>query len=700
MKGGAAAPRAIGAGEQGRADQGHAAQGQHGAAAQGGRGAAIRPLAWATAAFVAGTLLNADRVPTWVPVVSLVLVGWRMWCAWRALRLPSTLARSLLAVVMVLGVLARFHTLNGLSAGTALLILMGASKLLETGKPRDELIVVGVSLFLLLAAVLDRQALLRAPLYLVQVWICCTAIAVIAYSPTPGSRLSGQGFDDRTALKLAGRTLLLAAPLALVLFIFFPRLAGAFWALPRSDLAITGLSDTMSPGSITTLTTSYDIAFRVRFDGPAPPPPMRYWRGPVLHDFDGYTWRRTFTGPYRKPPLEYRGAPYRYRVLLEPSSQRWWFALDTVRQRPDASVFLTEDNELIGTRPVNETTAYTAISYTDVGSTAPLTQGLRRRDTQPVRGNPRSHTFARDLRARLGSDSAYIGAVLEFLRTGGFQYTLTPPALGPDSVDDFLFNTRRGFCGHFASAFVALMREAGVPAHVVTGYLGGEWNPVGGYLIVRQSDAHAWAEVWLDGRGWTRVDPTAVVAPERLNRGILDLLPNAGSAEARLIRASSWLTALVQRWDAANAWWTEHVVKFDFKAQTGLLERLGIEAPDASDLGWALAGGLLLWMLWIAWQHRGSAPPPRRDRLTLAYSRLCAKLAKVGIERAPHQGPLAFAGTVTQRRPDLANTVGMLLGQYAQLRFGPGSTHDDAAAVADFERAVRRIDVGAHQQLP
>lgn len=663
-----------------------------------GEATKLRPLLWAACPLATGTLLNADRVPGWVPAAALLLAAWRVWVAWRpaqALRLPGTLTRSLLAAVMVAAVLARFHTLNGLSAGTALLILMGASKLLETSVRRDALIVVAVALFLLLAAVLDRQNLVRAPLYLGQVWICCAALAVIGYEPPSGTSEAGTAgsFDDRSALKLAARTLLLAAPLALVLFIFFPRLAGAFWALPRGELATTGLSDTMNPGSITELTTSYDIAFRVRFEGALPPPAMRYWRGPVLHNFDGYTWRRTYAGPYRRPPLEYLGAPYRYRVLLEPSSQRWWFTLDRVRQRPDAAVFLTEDDELIGAQPVRDTTAYSVVSYTNVRSTAPLTAGPRRRDTQPVPGNPRSLAFARELRERAGSDSAYVSAVLDFLRTGGFQYTLTPPPLGANAVDDFLFGTRRGFCGHFASAFVALMREAKVPAHVVTGYLGGEWNPVGGYLIVRQSDAHAWAEVWLDGRGWTRVDPTAVVEPERLNRGILDLLPNAVSAEARLLRASSWLTALLQNWDAANDWWTEHVLKFDFKAQIGILERLGIDSPDASDLGWALAGGLLLWMGWIAWQHARGSPRPRRDRLTLAYSRLCDKLRRVGIARAPHQGPLAFAEIVGQRRPDLATPVGTLLRHYAQLRFGAISATAHAAAVSTFERAVRRLNV-------
>ena len=658
----------------------------------------LRPLVWASVTFASSVLLNADRMPLWVPVAALLLAAWRVWVGWRpdrSLRLPGKFARAALAMLLVAAVLVRFHTLNGLSAGSALLTLMGAGKLLETRSRRDELILVGASLFLLLAACLDRQELLRAPLYLAHVWICCAAIAVIAYAPPRGreresSASAVKAFDDRSAWLLAGRTLLLAAPLALVLFVFFPRIAGAFWALPRTDTAATGLGDTMSPGSITNLTSSYDIAFRVRFEGAVPPPAMRYWRGPVLHDFDGYTWRRQFFGPLRQP-LAYVGPTYRYQVSLEPSSQRWWFVLDTLKDKPDAEVFVTGDSEVVTREPIRETTTYTAVSVTDVRATTALAITARRRDTARLVGNQRSQAFARELRSRSGSDGAYVEAVLEFLRTGGFEYTLTPPPLAVNSIDDFLFGTRRGFCGHFASAFVALMRAGDVPAHVVTGYLGGEWNPIGGYFIVRQSDAHAWAEVWLEGRGWTRVDPTAVVEPGRLTRGILDLLPDAVSAPARLVRASTWLTGLLQRWDATNAWWTEHVVRFDFKSQLGILERLGIDSPDATDLGRAFVGALLVWMAWIAWQLGRHAPPPRRDRLALAYSRLCRKLAAAGIARAPYQGPLAFADSVTARRPDLANPVRSLLEQYARLRFGRSAW--GAAEISAFERGVKHLKV-------
>jgi hypothetical protein len=271
-------------------------------------------------------------------------------------------------------------------------------------------------------------------------------------------------------------------------------------------------------------------------------------------------------------------------------------------------------------------------------------------------------------------------------------YSLDPPLLGYDSVDDFLFKSRDGFCGHYASAFVTLMRAAGVPARVVTGYLGGEWNPIGDYFVIRQSDAHSWAEVWLEGRGWTRVDPTAVVEPGRLDRGIMDLLPDAGSQSARLLRSSPWLARMLQRWDATNTWWNDHVLNFDYHSQLNLLSRLGF-SPDLQTLGWAFVATLLIWLAWIAWQVGRSTPGPRPDRLARAYARLCKKLAGVGLPRGAHQGPIAYANVVTESRPDLAQRVRALLTLYAELRYGAPATASHAAEVAGFERAVARLNV-------
>ena len=641
-------------------------------------------LTWACAALAGGMLLHADRVPAWAAAGTLALIVWRLTIARQSQLLTSTTVRALLALALVALVLVRFHTLNGLTAGTTLLVLMAALKLLEARRARDAYVIVGVALFLVLAACLDRQELARVPLYGLEALLCCAALALIA-SP---------GLGGAMALRLAGRTLLLALPLGVALFLLFPRLPGALWAIPRSDEAATGLSESMSPGSITRLIATYEPAFRVTFIGARPPPEQLYWRGPVLHEFDGSTWRRRPANLGPRASLEYLGVPYRYLVALEPSRQRFWFALDTPVRSPDPTVWLSEDRELVAANPVSAPVSFEGVSYTQTRAAQPLEFDARLDDTALPPGNPRALALARSLRARAPTDEALVRAILEFLRTGGFSYSVTPQRLGPDPVDDFLFRTREGFCGHYASAFVTLMRAAGLPARVVTGYLGGEWNPIGGYLLVRQSDAHAWAEVWLSGRGWTRVDPTAVVAPERLRRGLLDLLPQALSARERLLRESHWLRALLQRWDAANAWWSTRVVKFDLDAQLGLLARLGVRAPDARYLGWGFMLVLSVWLALGVWRLGDGAPRARPpDALARAYLRLCRKLTRAVLPRLPQQGPLDFSAAVSARRPDLATDVRPLFQRYAQLRYGVPNSATRHRDVEEFARAVARLRV-------
>lgn len=637
--------------------------------------AALRPVAWACAAVAGGVLLHLDRIPAWASVTCAALIAWRLAAAPRRRWQPGRVARALLALTMAAVVLARFHTLNGLAAGTTLLVLMAALKLLETRGTRDQLVLTGTGLFLLLAACLDRQDLARAPLYALQAWLCCAAIAAIATPTLPTG----------AALRLAARALLLALPLALALFLFFPRLAGSFWALPRGNTALTGLADTMTPGSIAQLVADYGVAMRVRFEG-ARPSGALYWRGPVLHDFDGRTWRRS-EASFQRPPTEFLGAPVHYQVLLEPTHRHFWFALDTPAQAPAARVFLTYDNQLLAAETVNEPTRYAAVSYLGTRARAPLGALSRREDTAlPADANPRTRELAQALYQKAGADGAFVAAALDYLRRGGFVYSLEPQPLGRDAVDDLLFRTREGFCGHYASAFVTLMRAANVPARVVTGYLGGEWNPIGEFVEVRQADAHAWAEVWLEGRGWTRIDPTAVVAPERLSRGMLELMPGAYSAADRLLYHSAWLAGLLQRWDAANAWWSDHLLKFNYDSQLSLLARLGVRTPDARALGWAFASALLLWLGFTAWHFGRHARRPGPDPLARAYLRLCRKLARVGAPRAPHLGPLAYAAVVSLQRPDLGERVQALCAHYAQLRFGR-----EAAAPAEIERFGREV---------
>ena len=650
------------------------------------------PLLWVCAAVAAAMLLDATQVAAWITIAALGLVGWRLAAAFGAVRLPGGSVRIALGLALVAAVFAQFHTLNGLAPGTAMLMLMAAIKLLETRRRRDQYVVIGGALFLLLAACLDRQELLRVPLYGLEALLCCSALAVVAHAPDTDTTAVAAHAGLRTpeAIALAGRTLLYALPLSVLLFLFFPRLPGHFWAVQSGDDALTGLGDTLTPGSITELTASYDIAFRVRFDGAPPAPSERYWRGPVMHEFDGSTWKVGWYSPGQTQRLDCTSPPYRYRIYLEPTSRHWWLALDTVMGAPSASVRYTDDYQLIAAQPVDRPLTYDAVSCADTRSLAPLSRAARLEDTSlPPGRNPRAYALASQLRRRAGSDAAFVQAVLAFLHTGGFSYSLTPPPLGSQPVDDFLFQTRTGFCGHYASAFVDVMRAGGVPARVVTGYLGGQLNPYDGTFIVRQSDAHAWAEVWLEGRGWTRVDPTAVVAPGRLDSGILDLLPGSVSAPERLVHAWPWLGAALERWEAVNGWWNDSVVGFNYNAQLDLLAALGFRSPELRDAGWAFAVALLTWLAWIAWQFGKEPGRPRPDRLGRAYQRLCRKLARTGLPRAPDQGPLAYAHAIIRLRPDLAARVRPLLEEYAALRYGPPSGRDLGA----FERAVTRLSI-------
>src|SRR5579862_287026 len=327
------------------------------------------PLLWACAAFGGGVLLHIDRLPAWASASALLLILWR--CATAGSRwYPGKLLRALLAVTLVGLVLLRFHTLNGLAAGTTLLMLMAALKLLETQHTRDQLVLIGAALFLLVAACLDRQELLRVPLYAAQVWLCCAALAVVSY-PQSG---------PAAALRLAGVGLLVALPLALLLFVLFPRLPGSFWAIPHGEQALTGLSEQMNPFGIGQLATDYEAVFRVKFEGAAPPPEERYWRGPVLHEFDGYTWRRGAALLRTLQPLDALGTAYRYRVALEPTHRRYWFALDTPVQAPDERAALSYDRQLIAREDVNSPVSFEGLSYTQLRNPQPLAAMERLQD--------------------------------------------------------------------------------------------------------------------------------------------------------------------------------------------------------------------------------------------------------------------------------------------------------------------------------
>ncbi len=633
------------------------------------------------AAFLGGALLNLHHLAIWALPVALIAALWR----WRAAAaggrwLPGRLLRYGALVGLTLAVLGTFRTLNGVAAGATLLTAMGALKVLEAARPRDFAFLVGAALFLLLAACLDAQALWRLPLYGLDLWVCCAALLALARGASPAPM--------RDALRESGRALLLAAPLALLLFLFFPRLPGAFWALPQERNAVTGLSNELDPGGIAELAQLDDPAMRVRFDGPAPPRAERYWRGPVLHDFDGRVWRARPGFFARRPALEFTGASYRYSIALEPGSLEVLPALELPQGALPPFALLTSDYQVVMPRPPNRVVNYALTSSTHHRSAEPLSALVRRVDLAlPPGRNPRTLALAQRLRADAADDRVFIAAVLDRFRRG-YAYTLEPGLLGAQPVDEFLFDTRSGFCGHYASAFVTLMRAAGIPAHVVTGYQGGEWNPIGGYYLVRQSHAHAWAEIWQGGSGWVRVDPTAVVAPGRLEGEAIDLLRGAEGGGARLLRRLPWIESALQGWDALDEWWQREVVAYNFARQLDLLDRLGLGDHDWGALAGLLTAGGIAWATLLAFNGRRRARAPGPDALARAWLLLGSRLGRCGLARRPDEGPLDYAERVAAARPALATPMRLLARQYAQLRYG---ADPPSGGVESFRRAVRRF---------
>jgi transglutaminase-like putative cysteine protease len=372
------------------------------------------------------------------------------------------------------------------------------------------------------------------------------------------------------------------------------------------------------------------------------------------------------------PPVSYAGAPVDYTVTLEPTGQAMIFALDMVENWTPGIAGQYWDFGLRTRQPVNAVLRYDARSYPRYVAGPALSRGLRNLSLQLPRGrNPRTAELARRLRASAGSDSAYVEAVLDLFRKQDFYYTLTPPGLERNSVDDFLFNTRQGFCGHYASAFTMLMRAAGIPARVVAGYQGGDWNPIGGYLIVRQSHAHAWSEIWLPDSGWKRVDPTAAIAPERIERGIEAALQDTELLPGGLMRDSRFWWQAGMIWDNVNARWNDWIIKFDRAAQEELLVGLGFDDPDWRDFGVALGAGLVLGVgllfAWLAWEFR----PRRGDPAIRSYRRFTARLERRGIERAVGEAPRDFAMRIRRLRPDLGVTAQAITEAYLRLRYLP-----------------------------
>ena len=631
---------------------------------------------------VAQAVVLAPHVLHLSPWIPLLWAGAAalVWSSVRRGRaLPGRWLRLLLLVVVVAGVIVTYRSIAGRDGGVAMLSAMMALKLLETRARRDVVVLLFLGYFLVVTNFLFTQAIPVA-LYMFAAVIVITAALAVATHPAANVRASER-------LRLAGTIVLQALPMAVVLFLLFPRVPGPLWHLPEEERsARTGLSDSMSPGDIGRLGRDSTVAFRVEFDGETPDLNRAYWRGLVLWRFDGRAWRAVFRPPGDAPSLRRSGEPLGYHVTLEPHNRRWLFALEMATELPDKSR-MNADFQLLADDRVTERRRYHVVSYPNYRIGAHQEPYWRALSLSGF-NNPRARALADEWRLESDDSRELVRRALRRFREQPYVYTLTPPTLGADSIDEFLFDTRRGFCEHYAGAFVFLMRAAGVPARVVAGYLGGEEN--GDYVIVRQSDAHAWAEVWLEGEGWVRIDPTAAVAPERIEGGLAAALPAGEPIPFLSRRDAGWLRAASLQWDRVNTYWNRWVLGYGEEMQLDLMRRLMPLLANWQNMALGLVGFIAALLGAVALYLFRPGARLAHDPVQRAWLRFCDKLARRGLAREPNEGPLDFQRRIIRRRPAIAARTGEINRLYAALRY---HHQPDRGELKRLERLVRRFRI-------
>lgn len=664
---------------------------------------------------VAGTALAALphllHGPFWLQALLPLAVTGRLLMQRGRLSVPGRGLRVLLLGGVLLGTLYSHGTVLGPEAGTCLLVGAFALKLLEMVRLRDAYVLLVLGYFVLATSFLFYQGPLAAA-YSLLVLLCLTAALPGINRPEAGLRSAVHG-------RLAAVMLLQALPLMILLFVLVPRV-GPLWSLEfNQQRARTGMSDSMAPGEVSNLSQSTELAFRAEFHGAVPPPAQRYWRGLTYSWFDGRRWSQA--RPRDLPQRDYvwfaerAGTPpdwavdllaareqgpelaYRYRVLQEPSRRNWLYTL-AVPFADDRSLGLVRDMRLVSQQELEQRFAYSVTSYPGLAGQIPLADGERAFMLQLPEGfNPRAHTMARQWRDQAASPQAYAQRLLNWFREEPFYYTLQPALLGEHSVDEFLFDSRRGFCEHYASAFVFMMRAAGVPARVVAGYQGGDLNPLGNHLSVHQYHAHAWAEIWLEGHGWVEVDPTAAVAPARIEQGLEMALE---ASDFSLLRRAGdrvpGLRQLRQRLDYLQFAWQKWVLSYDQTQQMSLLQRwFGRASLMTTGLLLALGAVLIVLVLalWVLLRHRA----PGRTALQREYRAMLRLLRRRGVAVSEALPPRKLAGQVRQQWPAAAALVEQWArlyehSAYAKAPGGANVTGDTKApGIRRPKRALRQL---------
>lgn len=611
-----------------------------------------------------------------------LMLGWRFTCIWRPQYLPTTRVLFFLTMLALVLLLSQHRHLLGRDAGTNLFILALGLKLLEIKAERDIYLVTYLAFIVAASLFLYEQSLFMAAYILA---VCCVLFATLV-------AINSLQIHTRAALKTATVIVMQAIPLTVIIFILFPRVEAPRWMLfEEKNKAKIGLSDSMEPGSISDLGTSEELVFRVKFTGDIPPPKLRYWRGPVLSYTDGKRWTQVrFKAPVDNP--SYAGTAYSYTLLMEAQEKDWVFALDFPAKFSEPLV-QNGYYQLINLENPHKRAEYQITSYAQY-NTGNLTQSEYQTSIQlPREPSDKIKQLVTQLHGFDSKPDALIQQILNHFRQEDFHYTLTPPLMEDNPIDSFLFSTKRGFCSHYASAFVYLMRVAHIPARVVTGYQGGQFNRVGNFLEIRQANAHAWAEVWLENQGWVRVDPTAAIAPERIEQQLnLDQLELGGDIrfDAGDAKQLNWLKQTRQLWENADYQWQRWVVNYDSNNQSDFLSQFGIH-DFKTMMQWLMTlVGLMTVILsgFLLYQKKKATDPVLR-----LYQQFCQKLQAAGLTRTNREGAVDFAQRATTALPEHAEMIEEITAAFIQLRYGRVTTREDfgkfAKLVAGFKVNTR-----------
>jgi len=620
-----------------------------------------------------------------INVFCAIVLLWRFLFELKLVKFPGKWLRIVLTLGAFSIVISSFKTVIGSEAGVSLLTSMTCLKLLEMQQKRELTIVVYLSFFVIITGFLFDQSMLIG-IYTIAVMILLISILVRI------NQFTENNASHFSAVKYTVLLLVQAIPIMLVLFILFPRLSHPLWGVPNfSSMASTGLSNQMSPGLVSGLADNDSVAFRVHFQDPLPPTGKLYWRGPIFWYFDGKTWRDSLNSRHQyvgnhQLNMKKNGPPIHYQVTLEAHQQQWLFALDMVAKIPLNS-FINSQYQLLNDKPIKNVYRYDVVSYLDYQIGKGIKPNYRQYLQLPDDYGERAINLAQEWRLQSRDKQHIVNMALSYFKDNDFFYTRKPPLTTGDPVDEFLFRTQKGFCEHYASSFVFLMRAAGIPARIVTGYQGGELNPVGDYLIVKQSDAHAWAEVWLADQGWVRIDPTSVIPQSR----VLDTGTPAASANDVKARRLGWGWQLwataYYSWDNISHQWNQWIIGYNSSRQRSFLSLLGIDDVTWEKLirllSMMLSGIFILLAIFLLKKKNKT-----QDPINLAYKQFCKKLRGLGFDRSQGEGAHDFATRVLLNRQDLVAPINQITHLYSSLKYAKQPSSNQ---LAELQHAVRKF---------